>query len=68
MQGGCAKLLEQYEVAVIKEDRRCAGKILDVSFNGTLRPEQEPAAQALLAEDTGVLSATTAFGKTIIGA
>ena len=63
-----AKLLEQYEVAVIKEDRRCAGKILDVSFNGTLRPEQEPAAQALLAEDTGVLSATTAFGKTVIGA
>ena len=33
-----------------------------------LRPEQEPAARALLAADIGVLSATTAFGKTVIGA
>ena len=32
-----------------------------------LRPEQEPAARALLDADTGVLSATTAFGKTVIG-
>ena len=62
------RLLEQYEVPTITADRRCGGKILDVSFNGTLRPEQEPAAQALLAEDSGVLSATTAFGKTVIGA
>lgn len=45
-----------------------AEKVLDVSFSGTLRPEQEPAAQALLVEDSGVLSATTAFGKTVIGA
>lgn len=63
-----AKLLEQYEVPVITEDRRYGGKVLDVSFSGTLRPEQEPAAQALLVEDSGVLSATTAFGKTVIGA
>lgn len=63
-----AELLEQYNVPTAIEDKRCNGKAIDVSFNGTLRSEQEPAAQALLAEDMGVLSATTAFGKTVIGA
>lgn len=62
------ELLEQYDTPVSIEDKRCNGKALDVTFNGTLRSEQEPAAQALLAEDMGVLSATTAFGKTVIGA
>lgn len=63
-----AELLEQYNVPTAIEDKRCGGKTIDVTFNGTLRSEQEPAAQALLAEDMGVLSATTAFGKTVIGA
>lgn len=63
-----AGLLEQYSVPTAIEDKRCGGKTIDVTFNGTLRSEQEPAAQALLAEDMGVLSATTAFGKTVIGA
>lgn len=62
------ELLEQYDIPVSIEDKRCNGKAIDVAFNGTLRSEQEPAAQALLAEDMGVLSATTAFGKTVIGA
>lgn len=63
-----AELLEQYNVPTAIEDKRCGSKTIDVTFNGTLRSEQEPAAQALLAEDMGVLSATTAFGKTVIGA
>lgn len=62
------ELLEQYNVPIATEDKRCNGKAIDVAFNGTLRSEQEPAAQALLVEDMGVLSATTAFGKTVIGA
>ena len=44
------------------------GTVLDVQFQGELRPEQETAARAMLAHDTGVLSATTAFGKTVIAA
>ena len=63
-----AELLEQHDVPLIIEDLRCIGRTMDVSFNGTLRSEQEPAAQALFDEDIGVLSATTAFGKTVIGA
>lgn len=62
------ELLVEQSVHVILNDRRCEGRSIDVEFKGVLRPEQEPAAQALLAKDTGVLSATTAFGKTVIGA
>lgn len=62
------ELLEQYAVSFFFDDKRCVGHSVDVDFNGTLREEQSPAAEALLAEDTGVLSATTAFGKTVIGA
>ena len=47
---------------------RCTGRPINVSFKGALRTEQEPAAQALFTESIGVLSATTAFGKTVIGA
>ncbi len=61
-------LLERYGVEAVFDDLRYTGRTIDVSFRGTLRAEQEPAAQALLAEDMGVLSATTAFGKTVIGA
>jgi superfamily II DNA or RNA helicase len=49
------------------DDLRTPGKPLDVEFTQTLREEQGPAAQALLRHDTGVLHATTAFGKTVIG-
>lgn len=66
--GALQELLDQYEVPATLEDHRSPGRSIDVEFNGTLRPEQEPAAQALLAVDMGVLSATTAFGKTVIGA
>ena len=61
-------LFDQCEVPVILEDHRSLGRSIDVEFNGVLRPEQEPAARALLDADVGVLSATTAFGKTVIGA
>ncbi|MGH8020875.1 MAG: TOTE conflict system archaeo-eukaryotic primase domain-containing protein, partial [Opitutaceae bacterium] len=49
-------------------DERCGGTALDVSFAGTLQTDQRAAAEALLRHDTGVLSATTAFGKTVIAA
>jgi superfamily II DNA or RNA helicase len=37
-------------------------------FSRRLRPDQQAAAEALLAHDTGVLAATTAFGKTVVAA
>jgi superfamily II DNA or RNA helicase len=50
------------------DDLRETGQPLAVSFVGQLRPEQEAAAAAILAHDTGVLAATTAFGKTVLAA
>ena len=41
---------------------------MNTSFQGQLRQGQQAAAEALLAHDIGVLSATTAFGKTVIAA
>lgn len=49
-------------------DRRNAGQPIDVAFHGRLRDDQRQAMAALLAEETGVLAATTAFGKTVLAA
>ena len=62
------EMLDDAGVTFRVSDQRQPGRTIRVEFNGILRPEQEPAAAALLAHDTGVLSATTAFGKTVIAA
>ncbi len=48
-----------------ENDQTNAGRTIDISFSGELRPEQEAAVQRLLAYNNGVLAATTAFGKTV---
>ncbi|MFZ9936645.1 MAG: TOTE conflict system archaeo-eukaryotic primase domain-containing protein, partial [Luteolibacter sp.] len=69
---GCFdELLSLFKELKIKSrirDERVAGTALDVKFTGLLRAEQETAAAAMLAHETGVLSATTAFGKTVLAA
>ena len=49
-------------------DERQHGSPIGVTFCGELRPEQRQAAEALLKHETGVLAATTAFGKTVVAA
>lgn len=41
------------------------GQKITVSFNGTLRNDQLLAVESLCRENNGILSATTAFGKTV---
>src|SRR6202790_568956 len=41
---------------------------MHVSFNGELRPEQRDAIEQVLDYDQGILCASTAFGKTVVGA
>lgn len=55
-------------VRTVVRDERHTGGPLNVRFHGELRPEQRVAADALLRHETGVLAATTAFGKTVIAA
>ncbi|MEI7910255.1 MAG: DEAD/DEAH box helicase family protein [Verrucomicrobiota bacterium] len=62
------ELLEKLGVEVTVRDERYHGRELAVVFGGSLRAEQQQAAAAMLAHDTGVLAATTAFGKTVLAA
>jgi hypothetical protein len=57
-------LLTSLNIKVHISDKRFKGKKLAIKFSGVLHPEQKDAAEAILAHDTGVLSAATAFGKT----
>ena len=59
-------LLECNNVNYCFQNQTNSGKSVDISFNGELRDEQKLAAAALLKENIGVLSATTAFGKTVV--
>jgi len=58
--------LEQYGIDVHLIDKTHCGKRIDVAFNGHLRDEQPLALEQLLRHDTGILSGTTAFGKTVV--
>lgn len=66
---GCRESLESFlteqSCQYTIEDRRISGRQINVEFNGELRPDQQSAVETLLKNDTGVLAATTAFGKTV---
>ena len=61
-------LLRDNGIKLDLRDERYSGKRLAVTFAGKLRPDQEAAAAGMLKHDIGVLSAPTAFGKTVIAA
>ena len=47
-------------------DERNQGHRVEISFAGTLLPEQQDVMKKVLAHDTGVLCAPTGFGKTVL--
>lgn len=61
-------LLRENGIACDLQDERFGGQPLDVSFVGSLRPDQQAAVAGLLPHDAGVLCAPTAFGKTVTAA
>ncbi len=61
-------LLREHRIRPRIRDERFGGRPLEVTFHGELRPDQLAAAAAMLAHETGVLAATTAFGKTVVAA
>lgn len=58
----CEEAGIEYDIA----DHREKGRPIRVKFNSVLRTGQELAADRLLRYDYGILSATTAFGKTVV--
>lgn len=69
---GCKAQLEQLlqEVGICAHysDERKSGNPIEMTFKGTLRPEQQIAANQLLGYEDGIMSAPTGFGKTVVGA
>ncbi|MBS0211998.1 MAG: DEAD/DEAH box helicase family protein [Proteobacteria bacterium] len=61
-------VLAQNHIELGLTDERYLGTAVDVQFTGTLRADQKAAVDAMLRHDIGVLSAPTAFGKTVVAA
>jgi superfamily II DNA or RNA helicase len=61
-------LLDSLDVEVIIDDKKWSGNHVKLNFLGNLTDEQQKAAKKLSQHDIGVLAATTAFGKTVVGA
>ena len=61
-------LLRDNGICCDLRDERYGGEPLEVSFVGTLRPDQEKAVAEMMCHDTGILCAPTAFGKTVTAA
>jgi superfamily II DNA or RNA helicase len=61
-------LFQSLRIDVKLTDQRFGGIPVDLEFHGVLRADQQQAADALLQQETGVLSASTAFGKTVVAA
>ena len=62
------EVLIDLNIRPVIRDERFGGYPLQATFRGELRTEQRFAAEAMLKHDTGVLAATTAFGKTVVAA
>jgi len=60
------EILDHYKIKVEFQNKQNRGKSININFIGELRDEQKDAAQKLLVKQTGILSASTAFGKTVV--
>lgn len=63
------ELLKKFDQAGVRyriEDKRTEGRKLNISFMGDLRESQVPAVETMLENETGILHAATAFGKTVV--
>jgi len=57
---------QELKISVHFRDETNQGKSIDIEFNGNLRDEQPMALEKLMKYDNGILSGTTAFGKTVV--
>lgn len=69
---GCVEsldaLLEHHGISPKWEDERISGRRLQAKFIGELRKDQRKAVRELMQHEMSVLSAPTAFGKTVVAA
>jgi len=63
---GLLAILEHYKIKPELQNKQNHGQSIDIRFTGELRDDQNEAFQKLMANQMGILSASTAFGKTIV--
>lgn len=62
------EIFKSHDIKTAITDKRYQGISIDVELIGTLRTEQQEAVTELIKHDISVLSAPTAFGKTVVAA
>ena len=60
------KKFDKAGISYTIKDNRTEGRKLNISFKGSLRESQIPAVETMLENETGILHAATAFGKTVV--
>lgn len=63
------EILKKFDNAGVNykiEDKRTEGRKINISFKGELRESQILAVETMLENETGILHAATAFGKTVV--
>jgi superfamily II DNA or RNA helicase len=61
-------LFKAHNIKTKIDNKRLEGASIDATFRGELHPIQQEAGDKMLAYDNGILSAPTAFGKTVLAA
>src|SRR4030042_233341 len=61
-------LFKAHNIKTKIDNKRLEGTTIDATFRGELHPFQQEAGDKMLAYDNGILSAPTAFGKTVLAA
>jgi superfamily II DNA or RNA helicase len=59
-------ILDHYHIKQELQDKQNHGKTTDFQFFGELRDEQKEAADKIMCNPMGILSSSTAFGKTVV--
>jgi superfamily II DNA or RNA helicase len=65
---GLKPKLDKLNTDIEYNNQLIEGHPIEVSFHGELRDHQKDAANELLSNDTGIISAPTGFGKTVVAA
>ena len=61
-------MFKAYNIKTEIDNKRFEGAPIDTTFHGELHPFQQEAGEKMLGYDNGILSAPTAFGKTVVAA
>jgi hypothetical protein len=63
---GLLTVLKHYQIKPELQNKQNHGQSIDVRFAGELRDDQKEAFQKFMENQMGILSASTAFGKTVV--